>query len=69
MQIRSYSKKELALAYAPELSVASAVNRLASWIRLNAGLSHALERTGYRRTQRAFTPRQVGLIFRFLGEP
>ena len=45
------------------------LNRLALWIDLNAPLSKALAQTGYRRTQRIFTSRQVALIFEHLGEP
>jgi len=68
-RIRPYYKSELAEAYAPFLTTNSALNRLALWIDLNAPLSEALAQTGYRRTQRIFTSRQVALIFEYLGEP
>ena len=68
-RIRPYYKSELAEAYAPFLTTHSALNRLALWIDLNAPLSKALAQTGYRRTQRIFTSRQVALIFEYLGEP
>ena len=68
-RIRPYYKSELAEAYAPFLTTHSALNRLALWIDLNAPLSEALAQTGYRRTQRIFTSRQVALIFEYLGEP
>ena len=68
-RIRPYYKSELAEAYAPFLTTHSALNRLALWIGLNAPLSKALAQTGYRRTQRIFTSRQVALIFEYLGEP
>lgn len=68
-RIRPYYKGELALAYAPYLCTASAVNRLMLWIRGNPALYEALQHTGYRSTQRIFTSRQVELIFHFLGEP
>ena len=68
-RIRPYYKSELAEAYAPFLTTHSALNRLALWIDLNAPLSKALAETGYRRTQRIFTSRQVALIFEYLGEP
>jgi hypothetical protein len=67
--MKSYSKKELAQAYAPHITPASAVNRLAAWIRHNEALYRALLDTGYRPTQQLFTPRQVELIFQHLGEP
>jgi hypothetical protein len=69
MKVRPYYKSELAEAYAPSLTTHSALNRLALWIDTNAPLSEALSQTGYRRTQRIFTSRQVALIFEYLGEP
>lgn len=69
MQIKSYTKKELALAYAPCLSMSGALNRLASWINGNSELSSALLRSGYQTRQRVFTSYQVRLIFEYLGEP
>ena len=68
-RVRPYYKSELAKAYAPYLAPGSALNRLAHWISLNAPLSQALAETGYRRSQRLFTSRQVALIFEYLGEP
>ena len=55
--VRPYSKRELAMAYAPEISPVSALNRL------------ELGDTGYRPRQRVFTSLQVELIFRYLGRP
>ena len=69
MKVRPYYKSELAEAYAPSLTTHSALNRLALWIDTNVPLSEALAQTGYRRTQRIFTSRQVALIFEYLGEP
>ena len=68
-RIRPYYKSELAQAYAPDISMGAALNRLASWIRTNTQLSEALKQTNYRVTQRMFTSRQVALIFEYLGEP
>ena len=68
-RVRAYYKGELAQAYAPELSPGSALNRLMHWIKLNTQLTQALEQTGYHRTQRLFTSRQVAMIFEHLGEP
>ena len=69
MNIRPYYKGELAQAYAPNLSPGSAVNRLTTWIKLNAPLAEALAQTGYHSRQRLFTSKQVALIFEYLGEP
>ena len=68
-RIRPYSKKELAQAYAPDISAGAALNRLAQWINLNTALRQALEEAGYRTCQRMFTSRQTELIFRYLGTP
>jgi len=69
MQIHPYTKKELALAYAPNVSMSAALNRLSLWLRTNPELWDALIRSGYRPTQRYFTSYQVRLIFDYLGEP
>ena len=69
MEIKSYTKKELALAYSPNLTMVSALNRLAIWITGNEDLLSALQRSGYSKNQRIFTSYQVRLIFEFLGEP
>ena len=37
--VRPYSKRELAEAYAPNISPVSALNRLAQWFRYNLQLS------------------------------
>ena len=66
---RPMSKSELAMAYAPTLTVQGAVNRLMDWIRHNTELTELLERSGYRKQQKLFTSYQVRLIFSYLGEP
>jgi len=69
MEIRSYSKGELAQAYAPDITAHAAVNRLMNWIKLNKPLYTALQQCGYTDNRRLFTARQVALIFEYLGEP
>ena len=69
MKVRPYYKSELAQAYAPDICLGAALNRLALWIKTNTQLSEALRETDYRVTQRMFTPRQVALSFEYLGEP
>lgn len=68
-QVRPMSKTELAMAYAPCLTQQGAVNRLMYWIHHNPELVEALERTGYRRTQKLLTSLQVRTIISYLGEP
>ena len=67
--VRPMSKSELAMAYAPTLTIQGAVNRLMDWIRHNAELTEALQRSGYRKQQKLFTSYQVRLIFDYLGAP
>lgn len=67
--VRPYCKRELAVAYAPEISPISALNRLSDWIQHHEKLSRELNKTGYRSRQRIFTSLQVRLIFRYLGPP
>lgn len=69
MKIQSYSKQELARAYAPNLSMSAALNRLARWIQHNSELMRHLLQTGYYIRQKVFTSLQVRLIFEYLGEP
>ena len=69
MKPRPYYKSELAQAYAPDITLKAALNRLALWIKTNTQLTEALRQTNYRSTQQIFTSRQVALIFEYLGEP
>lgn len=68
-EIHPYYRRELAMAYAPELSPEAAVNRLTKWLKLNKALFRELQEYGYRPNQRVFTPVQVEAIFRYLGRP
>ncbi len=68
--IRSYTKKELALAYFPTSeNPHSAVNHLMSWINRCTPLREALEAQGYMKTAKWFSPREVRMIIEHLGEP
>lgn len=67
--IKSYTKKELARMYAPELTEKSAGKRLCQWIKICKPLWEELQRTGYKPLQRILNPIQVRLIFSYLGEP
>lgn len=69
MELKIYSKRELAMAYAPDITAGAAVNRLMQWISLNRSLHRALTETGYHKSQKLFSIRQVSLIFEHLGEP
>ena len=62
-------KSALAASYFPELASHQACNRLRRWIIRCTELYDKLRETGYHPEQRIFTPRQVGLIIHYLGEP
>lgn len=69
-KVKAYGKSELALLYFPDTpSAHTAVNHLMSWVRRNPALRGELERMGYRKSAKCFTPREVRLIVEYLGEP
>ena len=63
------SKAQLAALYAPCLSERGALKRLQAWIDFSPRLARALERAGFRKRQKLLTPRQVDIIYKYLGEP
>ena len=67
--IHTYTKKELALMYFPESMPRTAVNHLMAWIRLCTPLWDELQKMGYKKTSKAFSPKQVKAIVDYLGEP
>lgn len=66
---QNYSKSQLATLYLPHIQSASARRTLRSWIAQNTALQAALAQTGYSEKAILLTPAQVGLFFKFLGEP
>ena len=62
-------KGELARLYFPTATTAVATNRLMRWVNQGAPLLKDLEPTGYHRSQKLLTARQVSIIVRHLGEP
>lgn len=62
-------KQDLAMAYIPHCSKKTASKRLANEINLTPGLLDALRPTGYRPPQKRLSPRQLQILFSFLGEP
>ena len=69
MEIHSMYKKELACLYFKNSTPNSATIQLSRWIVRNQKLHDELTLLGYHKCQRSFTPRQVELIFYYLGEP
>ena len=67
--VRTYTKEELAMLYNPTFCITNALNTLSAWIRMNKPLSEELKAVGYNRYRRSFTPREVSLLVKYLGEP
>lgn len=68
-RIKTYSKRELACLYNPDITPRCAIRMLTKWIRYNATLYAQLTATGYHARTRTFTPRQVGIIVAILDTP
>ena len=62
-------KQDLAMAYFPDHSRESASKRLAHEIHSNKPLMSVLQATGYTRPRKILSPKQLQIIFSFLGEP
>lgn len=60
-------KQDLAMAYFPDCSKKTASRLFAREIHGNAELMAELEATGYRRSQKQLSPKQVGIIEKYLG--
>lgn len=63
------SKSDLAQLYFPQSDPHGAVRNFMQMVSLCRPLTDELARTGYKKTQRCFTPRQTALIYAHLGEP
>ena len=69
-EIKSYGKSELALLYFPNATTPiGALSNLNSWIKGNKQLSDELRSCGMPPKSKFFTPKEVALIFHYLGEP
>lgn len=69
-RIRPYTKRELAKLYFPDTPQGdSAVANLRNLMKRNPELLAELEEAHYKPRVRVFTPREVGIIVRYLGEP
>ena len=62
-------KQDLAMAYFDGCSKKTASRLLAREINLTPGLLDALQATGYSRPRKLLSPKQLQIIFSFLGEP
>ena len=69
MKTQTLYTKELAALYFTNSTPRAAITQFRRWIDRNESLKNELTETGYMEGQRVFTPRQVELVFRYLGEP
>lgn len=67
--IRAYTKAELAMLYNPQQCISVALQTLYRWIRMNRPLMAELEAVGYNKYRHCYTPAEVRLIVKYLGEP
>ncbi len=67
--IRTYSKAELAMLYCPNQCVTLALSSLYRWMKLNTSLMAELQSVGYYKYRHSFTPLEVRIIVKYLGEP
>jgi hypothetical protein len=69
-EIKQYRKSELALMYFPECETKEgALSNLKSWIKGNKKLTSELKKCGMPPRKKSFTPKEVALIFKYLGDP
>lgn len=69
-RVRPYSKRELAKLYFPDtMNEETAVANLRNLMRRNKELLDELRQAHYRTCDKVFTPKQVGIIVSYLGEP
>ena len=69
MDIRSYTKQELALLYFPDSSPVVGSADLMRGLGRNADLLKKLHESGYEKNSKECTPMQISYIIYFLGEP
>lgn len=60
---------ELAIRYNPYISVKSARRILRHWISINQPLQTELAANGYLPGQRMLTPKQINVVYKYIGEP
>lgn len=69
-RIRPYSKRELARLYFPDtVNKESAIANLRNLMKHNPDLITELKKAYYKTHNKTFTPRQIGIIVQYLGEP
>lgn len=57
------------MLYCPQQCISVALQTLYRWIRMNRLLMAELEAVGYNKFRHCYTPAEVRLIVKYLGEP
>ena len=68
-KIRSYGYCELAMLYFPNSTKKSASVQLRRWLTSDNNLKTNLGNSGLKKWQKLLTPKQVGIIVNYIGEP
>lgn len=68
-EIRTYGFGELAQLYFPNVSKMSASHTFTKWIYRSHHLFSKLTRTGWKKGQKYFTPKQVKVLIRHFDPP
>lgn len=63
------SKRAVALLYFPNSKPESAEKHLMVWIKRCKPLLELLRENGYQNTNKVFTPKELELVFNYLGDP
>ena len=69
MNLRSYTKAELAQLYSPHSEAPAALQTLYRWMRRNESLMVELAAVGYNKYRHSFLKQEVEIIVKYLGEP
>jgi len=67
--VRTYAKHELAHLYNPQSPYSTAMDLFRKWINNNPDLRRELDATYPTPKAKYLSPRQVEIIFKYLGEP
>ena len=57
------------MLYNPTYCISNAIYTLAAWIRHNKAVKGELAKVGYNKYRRTFTPLEVKVLVKYLGEP
>ena len=68
-KIKSYGYCELAMLYFPNSTKKSASVQLRRWLTSDNNLKTNLGNSGLKKWQKLLTPKQVGIIVNYIGEP